>query len=168
LLYVHQKHIGYIIGIVIAAITVPLLISITMTENSPLNMTSDSNNLQTFTLTALHVSENQEHNLMSEDNDHDSMIQDHSMMASHKFVLDGIENPDIEIILGEPTIIEFVNTDSMMAHDIAIPQYDLFSDVLESGENAKLEFTAMQVGEFDYLCTLHPDQMYGKIIARVF
>ncbi len=54
----------------------------------------------------------------------------------------------------------------MMLHDLAIPSLGLQTEILSVDEYDEIEFIANTKGELEYLCTLHPDQMSGKIVIR--
>jgi len=85
-----------------------------------------------------------------------------SMM--HRFVIAEQYNPTIEVKQGDFVKLKFKNTDTMMLHDLAIPSLGLQTETLSLDEYGEIEFIANTKGELEYLCTLHPDQMSGKIV----
>ncbi len=87
-----------------------------------------------------------------------------SMM--HRFMMAGQHNPTIEVKQGDFVKLKFKNTDKMMLHDLAIPSLGLQTETLSVDEYDEIEFIANTKGELEYLCTLHPDQMSGKIVIR--
>ena len=91
---------------------------------------------------------------------------DHEMHAMHTFVVVGDQNSAIEVNVGDFVRLKVKNTDMMMKHDFALPALDLTTGILEPGEYGEIEFRAMMVGELEYICTLHPDQMNGLIVIN--
>ncbi len=87
-----------------------------------------------------------------------------SMM--HRFMMAGQYNPTIEVKQGDFVKLKFTNTDKMMLHDLAIPLLGLHTEILSVDEYDEIEFIANTKGELEYLCTLHPDQMSGKIVIK--
>jgi len=84
----------------------------------------------------------------------------------HKFQLNEKLNPTIIVKKGDLVKLRLTNTDTMMKHDLAIQDLDLKTSLLEPGETTEIIFSANQEGEYDYLCTVHPDQMIGKIVIN--
>jgi len=84
----------------------------------------------------------------------------------HKFQLNEKLNPTIIVKKGDLVKLMLNNTDTMMKHDLAIQDLDLKTSLLEPGETTEIIFAANQKGEYDYYCTVHPDQMKGKIVIN--
>ena len=84
----------------------------------------------------------------------------------HKFQLNEKLNPTMIVKKGDLVKLRLNNTDTMMKHDLAIQDLDLKTSLLEPGETTEIIFAANQEGEYDYLCTVHPDQMKGKIVIN--
>ncbi len=84
----------------------------------------------------------------------------------HKFQLNEKLNPTIIVKKGDLVKLRLTNTDTMMKHDLAIQDLDLKTSLLEPGETTEIIFAANQEGEYDYYCTVHPDQMKGKIVIN--
>jgi heme/copper-type cytochrome/quinol oxidase subunit 2 len=84
----------------------------------------------------------------------------------HKFQLNEKLNPTIIVKKGDLVKLRLTNTDTMMKHDLVIQDLDLKTSLLEPGETTEIIFSANQEGEYDYLCTVHPDQMIGKIVIN--
>ncbi len=84
----------------------------------------------------------------------------------HRFEIAGQYNPTIEVKQGEFVKLKFKNTDKMMLHDLAIPKLGLQTEILNLDDYQEIEFIANTKGELEYLCTLHPDQMPGKIVIK--
>ncbi len=87
-------------------------------------------------------------------------------LNTHKFQLNEKLNPTIIVKKGDLVKIRLNNTDTMMKHDLAIQDLDLKTSLLEPGETTEIIFAANQEGEYDYHCTVHPDQMKGKIVIN--
>jgi len=84
----------------------------------------------------------------------------------HKFQLNEKLNPTMIVKKGDLVKLRLNNTDTMMKHDLAIQDLDLKTSLLEPGETTEIIFAANQEGEYDYHCTVHPDQMKGKIVIN--
>ena len=84
----------------------------------------------------------------------------------HKFQLNEKLNPTMIVKKGDLVKIRLNNTDTMMKHDLVIQDLDLKTSLLEPGETTEIIFDANQEGEYDYICTVHPDQMKGKIVIN--
>ncbi len=85
-----------------------------------------------------------------------------SMM--HRFEIAGEYNPTIKVKQGDFVKLKFKNTDKMMLHDLSIPSLGFQTETLSVDEYGEIEFIANTKGELEYLCTLHPSQMSGKIV----
>jgi len=87
-------------------------------------------------------------------------------LNTHRFQLDEKLNPTIIVKKGDLVKLRLTNTDTMMKHDLVIQDLDLKTSLLEPGETTEIIFAANQEGEYDYYCTVHPDQMKGKIVIN--
>jgi len=97
----------------------------------------------------------------------EAMMEEAAMSSMmHRFMMAGQYNPTIEVKQGDFVKLKFKNTDKMMLHDLAIPSLGLQTETLSVDEYDEIEFIANTKGELEYLCTLHPDQMSGKIVIR--
>ena len=97
----------------------------------------------------------------------EAMMEEAAMSSMmHRFMMAGQYNPTIEVKQGDFVKLKFKNTDKMMLHDLAIPSLGLQTEILSVDEYDEIEFIANTKGELEYLCTLHPDQMSGKIVIR--
>jgi len=95
----------------------------------------------------------------------EAMMEEEVMSSMmHRFEIAGEYNPTIEVKQGDFVKLKFKNTDKMMLHDLAIPSLGFQTETLSVDEYGEIEFIANTKGELEYLCTLHPDQMSGKIV----
>ncbi len=84
-----------------------------------------------------------------------------------EFYVDGEENPDIVVSQGEEVLIELMVTGG--THDFVIDEFDAATEMLSEGESEIIQFTADQVGEFEYYCsagTHRAEGMYGNFIVE--
>jgi len=97
----------------------------------------------------------------------ESEMDDEAMSTMmHSFEIASQYNPTIEVTLGDYVKLKFKNSDKMVLHDLAIPSLGLQTETLSLDEYGVIEFIANTKGELEYLCTLHPDQMSGKIVIK--
>jgi cytochrome c oxidase subunit 2 len=78
-------------------------------------------------------------------------------VESIRFDTDAIEAP-----AGEDFCIEFTNNDSV-PHDVGIPDIDFNGDDVAPGESITYFIPAMEAGEYQFICTLHPQAMVGDL-----
>lgn len=72
-------------------------------------------------------------------------------------------NPTLNVAPGESVRIVLRNDDPGMKHDLVIPGLGIRTPVLESGEQAVLEFVAPEAGSYEYFCSMHPVTMRGYL-----
>jgi len=97
----------------------------------------------------------------------ESEMDDEAMSTMmHSFEIAGQYNPTIEVTQGDYVKLKFKNSDKMVLHDLAIPSLGLQTETLSLDEYGEIEFIANTKDELEYLCTLHPDQMSGKIVIK--
>ena len=92
-----------------------------------------------------------------------SMSEEEMEHMNHNFVESGQNNPELHIMKGELVSVSFKNTNSMQ-HNFVIPELGIETDILEPGETGTIHFKAHNSGNYEYLCSLHPDQMKGLIL----
>jgi len=120
----------------------------------------ESPSLKEFELMAVHLDSESE---MGEE----ALVGEAAMSSMmHRFVMAGQYNPTIEVNQGDFVKLKFKNMDKMTTHDLAIPSLGLQTETLNLDEYGEIEFIANTKGELEYLCTLHPDQMSGKIVIK--
>ena len=84
-----------------------------------------------------------------------------------EFYMDGEENPDIVVNEGDEVLIELVSEGG--THDFVIDEFDVATEMISEGETDAVQFTADQVGEFEYYCSVgthRADGMYGNFIVE--
>jgi Copper binding proteins, plastocyanin/azurin family len=89
-----------------------------------------------------------------------------------KFYLAGDPTPNPRLVLrqGELVRVTLQNDDPGMAHDFAVQgagRLDRASRMIDAGDSDRIEFTVPKVsGEYDYLCSSHPQMMRGIVEVR--
>ena len=91
-----------------------------------------------------------------------SMTDEEMKHMIHSFVESGQKNPQLYVIKGETITVSFKNTNSMQ-HNFVIPDLSVETKILQPGEVASIQFKAPYSGNYEYFCSLHPDQMKGLI-----
>jgi len=118
--------------------------------------------LKVFEYTAVHFSSGSEMpNMPMKEEMREDSIQ---MNMTHRFEIAGELNPTIKVKLCDFVKIKFTNTDEIMLHDLTLPKIGLKTEILKPNEYDEIEFIADSEGQLEYLCTLHPDDMKGKIL----
>ena len=72
-------------------------------------------------------------------------------------------NPDIKLKANIPQELVFINKDST-PHDITVESLNIESGILNKDEEFKTTITS-ESGVYEYYCSLHPQDMKGKIIV---
>ena len=81
-----------------------------------------------------------------------------------RWVMNGEQNPMIEVPLGSVVEIEIFNEDNV-PHQFAIDEFSIRIDRINSGESATVSFIADREGTFRYRCVIHPVIMDGAIVV---
>lgn len=81
-----------------------------------------------------------------------------------RWVMNGEQNPMIEVPLGSVVEIEIFNEDNV-PHQFAIDEFSIRIDRINSGESATVSFIADREGTFRYRCVIHPVIMDGAIMV---
>lgn len=81
-----------------------------------------------------------------------------------RWVMNGEQNPMIEVPLGSVVEIEIFNEDNV-PHQFAIDEFNIRIDRINSGESATVSFIADREGTFRYRCVIHPVIMDGAIVV---
>ena len=79
-----------------------------------------------------------------------------------EFIVDGEENPELTVAVGDTVRVEFAVTGGM--HDFVIDELGVATEMLAQGETEVVEFTATEVGSFEYYCSVgshRADGMFG-------
>ena len=102
---------------------------------------------------------------VSEETDRPESDVDHVFVMEgigREFIVDGEENPELTVAVGDTVRVEFTVTGGM--HDFVIDEFDVATEVLTAGETEVVEFTATEVGSFEYYCSVgshRADGMFG-------
>ena len=83
-----------------------------------------------------------------------------------KFLMDGKDNPDLKVKVGDTVKIIFTSTDGF--HDWVVTEYAATQKV-KAGETATVEFVADKAGTFEYFCSVGSHRakgMKGKLIVE--
>lgn len=85
-----------------------------------------------------------------------------------KFVMDGVDNPDLVVKKGDTVRIEFSSTQGF--HDWVVDAFDAATDkVRDTDGSTYVEFVADQEGTFEYYCSVgqhRANGMFGKFIVE--
>jgi len=74
-------------------------------------------------------------------------------------------NPDIRLAANASEELVIFNKDSSQ-HDFVVNDLNIKSKILNEGENFTTTIVGNKSGTYEYYCSLHPDEMCGKIIVR--
>ena len=77
------------------------------------------------------------------------------------------ESPDIVVNEGDEVLIELEAVEG--THNLVIDEFDVATEMISEGETDAVQFTADQVGEFEYYCSVgthRADGMYGNFIVE--
>lgn len=74
-------------------------------------------------------------------------------------------NPTLGFPSGERIRLTLINRDKGMLHDWVLPELGLASEKISYGQTTILQFKLSEPGWFDYLCSLHPAMMRGKVAS---
>jgi plastocyanin len=94
-----------------------------------------------------------------------------------------VENPDNELIIDsfsfgysmeeirvkQGETIKITLTNSKGVHDFVVDELNIKSEVIKAGENTTFEFTADELGEFEFYCSIgshRANGMVGKLIIE--
>lgn len=75
----------------------------------------------------------------------------------------GEPNPTLELLSGQRIRLTFINRDKGILHDLVLPELGLASEKISYGQATALQFKLKEPGWFEYLCSLHPVMMRGKL-----
>ena len=74
-------------------------------------------------------------------------------------------NPEIHLPQGGRLILTLRNDDQGIQHELRIPALGIQTQVLEGGEEDRIELIPKHAGTFAYFCELHPEMMRGTLIV---
>ena len=76
-----------------------------------------------------------------------------------KFVLDGVDNPELKVNKGDVVRIEFTSTDGF--HDWVVDEFGATKKVMPEDGMTFVEFVASEKGEFEYYCSVGQHRANG-------
>jgi len=80
---------------------------------------------------------------------------------NYKFMVDGEENPEIKVKVGQNIKIEFTSTEGF--HDFVIDELEAKTDRVNSGGSTSIEFVADKAGTFSYYCSVGKHRSFGMV-----
>ncbi len=81
-----------------------------------------------------------------------------------RWVMNGVENPRIEVTQDSIVTIEIINEDRV-PHQFAIDGLNILAARINPGESFTASFGVTDLGTFQYRCTIHPVVMDGEIVV---
>jgi plastocyanin len=84
-----------------------------------------------------------------------------------KFVMNGIDNPDINVKKGNRVRIEFASTQGF--HDWVVDEFGASTDKISEGGLTSVEFVADKKGTFEYYCSVgqhRANGMKGNLVVE--
>src|SRR3989344_2870374 len=76
-----------------------------------------------------------------------------------KFLMDGKDNPDLKVKVGDTVKIIFTSTDGF--HDWVVTELNAATQKVKAGETATVEFVADKAGTFEYFCSVGSHRAKG-------
>ena len=76
-----------------------------------------------------------------------------------KFVMNGVDNPEIRIKQGNKVRIEFTSTDGF--HDWVVDEFNAATERVSTNASTFVEFTADKKGTFEYYCSVGKHREIG-------
>ncbi len=81
-----------------------------------------------------------------------------------RWVMNGVDNPRIEIPQGSIVEIDIINDDNV-PHHFAIDGLNIAGNRINPGEGVTISFGVPRAGTFQYRCVIHPVVMDGEIVV---
>lgn len=81
-----------------------------------------------------------------------------------RWVMNGVENPRIELPQGSVVTIDIINDDNV-PHHFAIDGLNIAGNRINPGEGVTISFGVPRAGTFQYRCVIHPVVMDGEIVV---
>jgi len=78
---------------------------------------------------------------------------------SFKFMMNGVENPDLVVKKGDTVRIEFESTSGF--HDWVLDEFNAATQKVNSGDKTSVEFVADETGTFEYYCSVGSHRQQG-------
>lgn len=84
-----------------------------------------------------------------------------------RFYIDGVENPDMKVKLGDKVRVEYTGIEGF--HDWKIDEFNAATKQVQPGIMTSVEFVADKKGTFEYYCSVgqhRANGMFGKFIVE--
>ena len=84
-----------------------------------------------------------------------------------KFVMDGVDNPDLHVKVGQAVQIQFSSTDGF--HDWVVDEFNARTEKVNTGGSTSVTFVADKAGTYEYYCSVGQHRamgMKGKLIVE--
>lgn len=84
-----------------------------------------------------------------------------------KFIIDGQDNPDINVRQGDKVMIYLSSKEGF--HDFVVDEFNAATDRVSQGESTYVEFVADKKGTFEYYCSVgshRENGMKGNLIVE--
>lgn len=78
---------------------------------------------------------------------------------NYKFMMDGVEAPELRVKLGDRVRIEFTSTSGF--HDWVLDEFGAATERVRDGESTSVEFVANKRGTFEYYCSVGQHRANG-------
>ena len=85
---------------------------------------------------------------------------------NYKFMMDGIEAPELKVNVGDRVKIKFTSTEGF--HDWVVDEFSAATEKVREGESTSVEFIADKAGTFEYYCSVgshRANGMFGNLIV---
>ena len=86
---------------------------------------------------------------------------------NYQFMMNGQENPDLKVSLGDKVRIEFTAASGF--HDWSVGGFNIATEKVSDGQSSSVEFVADKKGTFEYYCSVGSHRqmgMKGKLIVE--
>jgi plastocyanin len=76
-----------------------------------------------------------------------------------KFVMDGVENPTLNVKQGDRVRIDYTTTEGF--HDWKVDEFNAATGQVGAGESSSVEFVADKKGTYEYYCSVGSHRQMG-------
>ena len=84
-----------------------------------------------------------------------------------KFIMDGIESPELRVNYGDRVRINFISTEGF--HNWVVDEFNAMTQNISAGNSTYVEFIAGKRGTFEYYCSIgmhRQNGMFGKLVVE--